>query len=92
LKEFSTSTAAFSSLLNVTEADDSELTPFVRDLVRDVKASERLFRGWQRKTSVTKEVQQVLFDKCFDRFRDTLEVEKTTALSDEMETLLVKYD
>jgi type I restriction enzyme R subunit len=76
----------------VAKADDSDLIPFVRELVKDVKAGERLFKGWQRKTSVTKEVQQVLFDKCFEKFKDTLEVEKTTALSQEMETLLEKYN
>jgi hypothetical protein len=76
----------------VAKAEDSELVSFVRDVVTHVKAAERLFKGWQRKTSVTKEVQQVLFDKCFDKFRDTLNVEKITALSQEMEQLVEKYN
>lgn len=74
------------------KAEDSELIPFVRELLKEVKAGERLFKDWQRKTSVTKEVQQVVFDKCFEKYRGTLEVEKITALSQEMEQFLEKYN
>jgi hypothetical protein len=57
-----------------------------------VKAGGRLFKGWQRKTSVTKDVQRVIFDKCFERFRDTLEVEKITELSEQMEKFIERYN
>ncbi len=57
------------------KAEDSELIPFVRELLKDVKAGGRLFKDWQRKTSVTKEVQQVVFDKCFEKYKGILEVE-----------------
>jgi hypothetical protein len=74
------------------KAEDSELIPFVRELLKDVKAGGRLFKDWQRKTSVTKEVQQVIFDKCFEKYAGTLEVEKITALSQEMEQFVEKYN
>jgi hypothetical protein len=74
------------------KAEDSELIPFVRELLKDVKVGGRLFKDWQRKTSVTKEVQQVVFDKCFEKYRGTLEVEKITALSQEMEQFIEKYN
>jgi hypothetical protein len=76
----------------VEKAEDSELIPFVRELLKDVKAGGRLFKGWQRKTSVTKDVQQVIFDKCFERFKDTLEVEKITELSEQMEKFIERYN
>jgi type I restriction enzyme R subunit len=76
----------------VEKAEDSELIPFVRELLKDVKAGGRLFKGWQRKASVTKEVQQVVFDKCFEKFRDALEVEKIMGLSEEMENFIERYN
>jgi type I restriction enzyme R subunit len=74
------------------KAEDSELIPFVRELLRDVKVGGRLFKDWQRKTSVMKEVQQAVFDRCFEKYRGTLEVEKITALSQEMEQFIEKYN
>ncbi len=33
-----------------------------------------------------------IFDKCFERFKDTLEVEKITELSEQMEKFIERYN
>lgn len=74
------------------DAKDTEAVTFVRDLLTGVKAEGRLFPGWQRKTSVTKEVQNVVFDMCFEKFKETLEADRITALSGEMERFIERYN
>ena len=61
--------------------NDSDLTAFVKELDREIKTM--LFLGWYRKVKMATEVEQKLFDTCFRKFGDDLDM-RQPSLTEEL--------
>jgi hypothetical protein len=70
--------------------NDSELTAFVKELDREIKTM--LFLGWWRKVKMETEVEQTLFDTCFQKFAGDLDTKQLTSLSEELMNFIVRYN
>jgi hypothetical protein len=83
------------ALLNVgkkylSNRSDSDLTAFVKELDREIKTM--LFPGWWRKVKLGTEVEQTLFDTCFQKFAGDLDTKQLTSLSEELMNFIVRYN
>lgn len=83
------------ALLNVAKKylsnrSDSDLTAFVKELDREIKTM--LFPGWWRKVKMETEVEQTLFDTCFQKFAGDLDTKQLTSLSEELMNFIVRYN
>ena len=70
--------------------NDSDLTAFVKELDREIKTM--LFSGWWRKVKIETEVEQTLFDTCFQKFAGDLDTKQLTSLSEELMNFIVRYN
>jgi hypothetical protein len=83
------------ALLNVAKKylsnrSDSDLTAFVKELDREIKTM--LFAGWWGKVKMGTEVEQTLFDTCFQKFAGDLDTKQLTSLSEELMNFIVRYN
>ncbi len=83
------------ALLNVAKKylsniSDNNLTAFVKELDREIKTM--LFPGWWRKVKVGTEVEQAVFDMCFQKFAGDLDIKQLTSLSEELMNFIVRYN
>ncbi len=83
------------ALLNVAKKylsnrSDSDLTAFVKELDREIKTM--LFPGWWREVKMETEVEQTLFDTCFQKFAGDLDTKQLTSLSEELMNFIVRYN
>jgi hypothetical protein len=83
------------ALLNVAKKylsnrSDSDLTAFVKELDRKIKTM--LFPGWWRKVKMATEVEQTLFDTCFQKFAGDLDMKHLASLSEELMNFIVRYN
>ena len=69
---------------------DKELILFVKELTRRVKS--KTFVGWQKNRGVVKDVEQSVFDSCFERFSHGMKTEEIASLTDEMMKFVAKYN
>src|SRR5665647_877880 len=61
---------------------ENDLTTFVKELDREIKTM--LFLGWHRKVKMATEVEQKLFDSCFWKYGDDLDMKQLASLSEEL--------
>lgn len=61
---------------------ENDLAAFVKELDREIKTM--LFLGWHRKVKMATEVEQMLFDSCFWKFGDDLDMKQLSSLSEEL--------
>lgn len=83
------------ALLNAAKKYDSklsedELIAFVKGLAKQVKTIA--FPGWQRNPGVVKEVEQSVFDSCYQAFSSRMDTAKISALTDELMKFVGKYN
>jgi type I restriction enzyme, R subunit len=83
------------ALLNVAKKylsniSDSNLTAFVKELDREIKT--KLFPGWWRKVKMGTEVEQAVFDMCFQKFAGDLDIKQLSSLSEELMNFIVRYN
>lgn len=69
---------------------DKDLIPFVKGLAKEVKS--KTFTGWQKNRSVLKEVEQTIFDSCYQRFSGTLDTSSISGLTEELMKFVEKYN
>jgi hypothetical protein len=51
-----------------------------------------LFPGWWRKVKIETEVEQTLFDTCFQKFAGDLDTKQLTSSSEELMNFIVRYN
>ena len=51
-----------------------------------------LLSGWWRKVKMETEVEQTLFDTCFQKFAGDLDTKQLTSLSEELMNFIVRYN
>jgi hypothetical protein len=73
-----------------TGLSEKDLISFAQHLAGQVKT--KTFTGWQKNPRVMKDVEQKVFDACFERFSERLETEKVSSLTDELMKFVVKYN
>jgi len=83
------------ALLNVdknylSNRSENDLAAFVKELDREIKTM--LFLGWYRKVRMATEVEQKLFDTCFRKFGDDLDMKQLSSLSEELMNFIVRYN
>jgi type I restriction enzyme, R subunit len=69
---------------------DQELVSFVKELAKRIKG--KAFLGWQRNRGVVKDVEQIVFDACFEKFSPRMQTEEIALLTDELMKFVIKYN
>jgi len=72
------------------ELSEKEMIPFVKELAKQVKG--KAFPSWQKNRSVMKDVEQTVFDACFEKYSSTMKTEQISSLTDELMKFVVKYN
>lgn len=83
------------ALLNVAKKyisyeSDAALITFIKRITSNIKV--RLFPGWWRKVKVATEIDQTVFNACFEEFRPQLATREISAFSEELMDFIVKYN
>jgi len=69
---------------------ENELVAFSKDLSKEVKT--KTFPMWQKNPRAVKEVEQTVFDVCFKRYSDTMDIRKLSSLTEELVRFVAKYN
>ena len=69
---------------------DQELVSFVKELSKRIKS--KAFVGWQKNRGVVKDVEQVVFDSCFEKFSQKMKTQEIASLTDELMKFVTKYN
>jgi type I restriction enzyme R subunit len=83
------------ALLNAAKKYDSklpedELVSFVKGLTKQVKT--KTFAGWQRNPGVVKDVEQTVFDSCYQAFTSRMDTAKISSLTENLMKFVMKYN
>jgi type I restriction enzyme, R subunit len=83
------------ALLNVAKKytpneSDAALITFVKRVTSTIKV--QLFPGWWRKVKVATEIEQTVFNACFEEFRAQLAIKEISAFTEELMDFIVKYN
>ncbi len=71
-------------------ASEKDLIEFAKQLSGQVK--RKTFAGWQRNPRVMKDVEQSVFDACFERFSDRVNTENISSLTEELMKFVVRFN
>jgi type I restriction enzyme R subunit len=71
-------------------AAEGELISFVKHLTRQVKG--KTFHGWQKNRRVVKDVEQTVFDTCFEKFSPQVNTEGISSLTEDLMKFVVRYN
>jgi type I restriction enzyme R subunit len=69
---------------------EADLISFVKNLTKGVKA--KTFTGWQRNPGVVKDVEQTVFDCCYQKFSPSMDTGRISSLTDELMKFVTKYE
>jgi type I site-specific restriction-modification system R (restriction) subunit len=72
------------------QISESELISFVKELTKRVKG--KTFTGWERNPGVVKDVEQRVFDSCYQKFSPKMDTDKISTLTDELMKFVMKYE
>lgn len=83
------------ALLNAAKKYDSklpedELVSFVKGLTKQVKT--KTFVGWQRNPGIVKDVEQTVFDSCYQAFSSRMDTAKISSLTENLMKFVMKYN
>ncbi len=79
-----------SSMKKYVDSDDKAAIAFEKDVLSSVK--DKIFPGWTRKFKVVNEVDELVFQKCLDKFSKELPLRDTFAMSQEIVRLIMRYN
>ncbi len=71
-------------------AAGNELISFVKGLVKQVKT--KTFPGWQKNRRVVKDIEQGVFDSCFEKFSSEVNTEGISSLTEDLMKFVVRYN
>lgn len=69
---------------------EADLISFVKGLTEQVKM--KTFRNWQRLPGVVKDVEQTVFNCCYQKFSPNMDTGKISTLTDELMKFVTKYE
>jgi len=75
---------------HASQLPEAELISFVKGLVKQVKVKS--FAGWQRNPGVVKDVEQSVFDSCYQRFSSSMDTGRISSLTDELMKFVMKHN
>ena len=62
----------------------------MKELTKQVKS--KTFTGWQRNPSVVKDVEEIVFDSCYQTFSTRMDTAKLSSMTDELMKFVTKYN
>ncbi len=69
---------------------EDELISFVKGLLKHVKT--KTFSGWQKNRRVVKDIEQSVFDSCFERFSSQVNTEGLSSLTEDLMKFVARYN
>jgi type I restriction enzyme R subunit len=69
---------------------ESELISFVKELVKQVKP--KTFLGWQKNPRVVKDVEETVFNSCYQSFSSRMDTGTISSMTDELMKFVMKYN